>query len=373
MPMMEWPVADRDAWAVALRCPDFLDKGGRGARWRPASLVAVQGAYGRWLAWLAAQGVDLEAEAPAERFTVDRLRAYIAFLEAGRASVTVASYMGVLCMTVAALFPGRDWSQLQRAQVRLKKRSSPTRRKKERLVPADQLLQLGLDLIRKAAETLAQPFDPERDRTSRDAAARDFRDGVIVGLLASRPLRVKNLLEVQIGTHLRRSGGSATLQFAATETKTHRPHGMTWPEVLMPALTRYLAEIRPMLATATPRGHTARSSREPSASLWLAQGGTPLSAGGLTTALARHTRRRFGHALTPHLFRDCVATTASNEDPDRSRHAAQLLGHARLRTTERSYIAIDSTTAIAEYGGLITALRKKTRMSTRTSGRRIAT
>ncbi len=74
--------------AVALHRPDFLEEGGRGASWRAPSQVAVRGAYGRWLAWLAAQGVDLEAEAPAERFTVDRLRAYIASLEAGRTSVT---------------------------------------------------------------------------------------------------------------------------------------------------------------------------------------------------------------------------------------------------------------------------------------------
>jgi hypothetical protein len=54
LPIADWPTVDRDAWDAALRRPDFLDEGGRGAEWRAASRRSAQGVYGRWLAWLMA-------------------------------------------------------------------------------------------------------------------------------------------------------------------------------------------------------------------------------------------------------------------------------------------------------------------------------
>ena len=131
--------------------------------------------------------------------------------------------------------------------------------------------------------------------------------------------------------------------------------------LLVPALARYQAEIRPMLIEAVPRGQTARPARPPGAFLWMAQGGTPLTTGALRKAIARHTLLRFGHAMNPHLFRDCVATTASNEDPNHMQQAAQLLGHTKLRTTERSYIAANSTAALGDFSRMIAAMRKTNR------------
>jgi integrase len=361
----EWPLSARHAWDAALHRPDFLDEGGRGSEWRAASQRTARGAYGRWLAWLIAQSVDLQGEAPAERMTPARVRAYVAFLRVGRCSVTVASYLGVLCMVVVALFPGHTWRWLQAGQGRLKRSASPTRGKQRRLVPAGQLLQLGLDLIQQASQGLDGTADPAVAQTKRVAAARDFRDGLLIALLASRPLRVKNLLQTEVGTHLRQSGTHTTLHYGAAETKTHRPYDMVWPEALGPALARYLAEVRPMLITAAPR---TLLSRPPGPFLWLAQGGTPLAVGALYKAVNRHTRRRFGHAVTAHLFRDSVASTLANEDPDHVRYAAQLLGHASLQTTERSYIAADSTTALGLWSDMIESLRSTARKQRRARG-----
>jgi hypothetical protein len=53
-------------------------------------------------------------------------------------------------MVVVAMFPDHRWRWLQAGQARLKRSSLPTRRKQQRLVPAGQLPQLGLDLIQQA-------------------------------------------------------------------------------------------------------------------------------------------------------------------------------------------------------------------------------
>ena len=369
LPLAQWPAADRLAWEAAHRQPDFLEAGGHGATWRPASQHSAVRAYGRWLGWLTAQGVELDAEAPASRLSLERIRAYVAFAQEGRASVTVASYAGVLCMVVRALFPDTDWGWLRAVQRRLRRRSVPARSKQQRLVPAYDLRQLGLDLIERAGGVLAEPCTVATPPRPRIAAARDYRDGLLIALLASRPLRVSNLLGIEIGEHLRHSGARTTLSFKARETKQNRALHTVWPEDLALALTRYLAEVRPMLIAAPAPGNAARYTKPLGARLWVGQGGTPLSPAGLQKALKRHTARRFGHIVNAHLFRDCLATTLANEDPNHVRYAAPLLGHTTRRTTERGYIAADSRAALSRHHDQLAAIRKTARQRQRAAGK----
>jgi integrase len=49
------------------------------------------------------------------------------------------------------------------------------------------------------------------------------------------------------------------------------------------------------------------------------------------------TRKAFGKAMNPHLFRDAAATTLAIADPEHVRIAAPVLGHRQLNTTERYY------------------------------------
>lgn len=361
LPYIGWPTADQVAWVACCRQGDFLEPGGRGAAWRPASRRSGEGAYGRWLAWLATQQVDLALEAPADRFTVERMRAYLGFVGCGRAPVTVVSCLGVLIMVVSALFPECDWRWLRTAHARLKRRAKPVREKAERLVPARDLRQLGLDLMANATAVLDDSSGGASPIMLRKAA-RDFRDGLVIALLALRQLRVSNLLAIEIGTQLRRASGRSTLQFTAEETKQHDVFSAHWPPDLEAALERYLSDVRPRLVAADPPGGLGvqgHSPRPPGVRLWVAQGGTPLTPAGLRKAVARHTRRKFGKALCPHLFRDCAATTTAEEMPNEIHHAARLLGHATVRTTERSYIAAGSDSALARHHELISSIRKR--------------
>jgi integrase/recombinase XerD len=201
--------------------------------------------------------------------------------------MTVASYLGVLCIVVLAIFPENDWHWLKAVQTSMQRRSAPSRNKRERLVPADQLMQLGLDLTEAAKQTLDQLGESDVNARRLVAAARDYRDGLTIALLALRPLRVKNLLAIEIGQHLhlRQSGGRHTLHFTALETKNGRSLNAIWPESLQPVLTHYLQKVRPrLIATKVPMD-PAHPSRPLGAKLWVAQGGTPLTAGGLYKAL----------------------------------------------------------------------------------------
>jgi integrase len=187
----------------------------------------------------------------------------------------------------------------------------------------------------------------------------------MIVLLAQRPLRVTNFLGITIGRHLRRSGDRVTLSIAGEETKTRRPIETPWPAALIPNLDRYLEEVRPILMAARVPVDPARPPRPAGATLWVGQGGTPLTPGGLSKALQRHTRRRFGRYVNAHLFRDCLATTVANEDPDHAHIAQHMLHHTKLATTERSYILTDSRLALRRHHDLMAKLRKAARQRLR--------
>lgn len=360
-----WPLADQAAWEAASRQSTFLQPGGRASTWRPASRRSVIGAYARLLGWMQVQGIRLEEEAPHARITRERIDEYVAYLQGQCASVTVAGYLAVLCMAVLAMFPDQDWRWLQNLQTRAQRNATPSRHKGDRLVSSELLVQFGMDLINEAESVFNELRQASADPRKLVAAARDFRDGLIIALLGLRPLRVKNLLETEVGVHLRQSAERSSLQFSAEEMKGKRAYHATWPDGLLPALRRYLAEVRGILIRAKAPIDPARPPRPPGATLWLGQGGTPLSAGGLQKLLMRHTRRRFGHVINAHSFRDCVASTLAAQDPDHVRYVADLLGHAELHTAERSYIQPSSRVAFARYHELLANMQKAARQRSR--------
>lgn len=367
LPFDQWPLTDRDAWSDALRPAAFLKVGGRGAAWRPASRRSALGAYGRLLAWLEAQAVDLATEMPSRRLTSERLKSYALFLLEGRSSVTAGSAFGVLCMAVIAMFPDENWEPLRIMQRQLARNAAPVRIKHR--APASSLFAIGTELLERAASAL----DGDADGASRPPpirkALRDYRDGLLIALLASRPLRIKNLVELEIGKHVRRTPTRTTIEVSATETKTHVPICWEWPDALLAPLTRYLDEVRPRLISAPITGGNARRPGEPDARLWVGQGGTAFTSAGVNLALKRHTTDALGFALSAHRFRDSVATSIANDDATKVGYAAQMLGHKRTNTTEHHYIARDDASALGKYDDLLRHLAiARGRASTKSLG-----
>jgi site-specific recombinase XerC len=339
--VVDWPAADRGAYERACVAGSPFDEGGAAAQWRPATHRALTGAYARWLGYLLGVGVDLAGVLPPDRVTPERISAYIRLLAARCAPVTVSSYLGQLHMFLRDVWPDRDWSWLCAMQARRARLAEPTRQKAARVVPQADLLRLGLDLMARA-ETLEVADDP----ALRGSQARLFRDGLMVATLALRPLRQRNFLARLIGRHLRQAPDGWSISVPASESKTHIALTMSFPELLVPALERYLEIYRPhLLAMRAPRDPD-RPWREAGAHLWIAATGMPMTAGALQKLLRRHTRARFGHEVNCHLFRDCLATSLADDDPAFVRLAADLLGHRSFQTTQRHYIAAHQRKAL---------------------------
>ena len=357
LPLANWPAADRSAYERACVPGNPFDEGGQAARWRPATHRALTRAYARWLGYLLAQGINLDDQPPPNRVTPKWLGTYTRFLLERCACVTVSSYLGQLHMMLRDVWPEVDWQWVNDLQARYHRMAEPSRNKAARIVPQQELLRLGCELMRQAetlplsANMTAGPMHP----------ALLYRDGLLIALLAMRPLRQRNMLGLQIGHSLRRDGEGWEIRIPAQESKTHMALNMAFPTVLLPALETYLAIYRPLLLAM--RGPIAPNNVAQPAGfhLWVTRCGTAMSAGSLQKALARHTKRRFGHHVNVHLFRDCAASSLAEDDPLHVELAAELLGHRSFQTTYNHYITATQRSALRRCQANIINRRKSAR------------
>jgi integrase/recombinase XerD len=159
---------------------------------------------------------------------------------------------------------------------------------------------------------------------------KSYRDGLMIALLASRPLRLRNLTGLTLDRTLVKRGDLWWIQIPAAETKTKNAIELPWPEMLVPHLETYLADHRSAIAA-------VRGTATASDALWLSMYGPPVTDNGIYDRIVARTREGLGRAINPHLFRDCAATSIAIDDPAHVGIASRLLGHHTRATTERHY------------------------------------
>jgi len=328
-----WPVQDRMLWFTALAPTDpFEAEGGACSGNLAISNQKTEKGYGRWLTWLTITGQLNQALPPDERITRDRVLAYIAHLaEIGNSTRTILCRLQELGDMARVLAPNMSSSFIKRIASYVRARHTPARDKRSRLAMTDELVALGMQLMASA----------ETEPTPR-LAGMAFRDGLVIALLALRPLRRKNLAELVIDLTLCRLGNDWVIRPKSMKTRT--PIECLWPEVLVPALTTYLAVHRPCLTAL--RGRWAAPIGD---ALWVSAHGSPMTQMALYDIICARTRPALGKAVNPHRFRDSAATTMAVEDPDHVRLVSSLLGHRSTATTERYYQQAQSLDAHRRY------------------------
>jgi integrase/recombinase XerD len=303
--------------------------------------------YGRWISWLAENQQLDPHSSPDERVEPQRVKAYVDALRAINAPATVLSRIQELYLALTVMSPEHDWTWLRQIETRFKRTVVVGLNKCTGLPSSDRLYALGLALMAEA-ET----------RMSGTLQAVQYRDGLMISLLAARPLRRHNFAAMEIGRHLLRQGDdSYWIRFQGAETKTHIPIEVPFPAALVPYLERYLSTYRPRLAECEGYWRTVRALR-PLSTLWLSQHGTPMAEVAISGRFKKLTRDRLGHAVTMHRFRDSAATSIAIEDPEHVRITMCILGHTTLRTSERHYNHATSLQANRRYQARILELRR---------------
>jgi integrase len=289
---------------------------------------------------------------PADRVTSERVRAYIDELQAELAPYSVLARVRALHDALRVMEPESSWKWLAQLHRSVEAQAYPTRDKLSRLKPPEELIKLG--------ERLMDAAEAAPERSARRRAVR-YRDGLLIGLLAYRPIRRKNLAMMRLGRHLIKVGGSWRLIFAAEETKTRVPYEAVLPAALGPRLEHYLSVHRPVLL----RGESADGNPDAPPvhadldAVWVSEDGIQLTYEAVAFQIVFRTRREFGRSLSPHLFRDCAATAIAVDNPKHIGDASLILGHADHRTTEKHYNHARSLEASRRHAAMLRSLRER--------------
>jgi integrase len=318
---------------------DILDGTvGPGFHWKNETREKYRKGYGRWLTFLIVNGLFCAQEVPQERVTPDRVAQYIEELQAQDVgSWTLWGRLAELLAAIKAIAPDKDFSWLRRIVRYYENNTVDRRNKHARLQPADRILSWSIN----------QMDEITKDPPLRDAAGK-FRDALVVGFLACCPIRLGNLVQMQIDQHLIRSKDGYRIRFTAEETKTGHPISAPVADSLTEYFDRYFEEHRPELLLGGE-----------SSSVWITRYSTPMRTNNMYAAITRTTERAFGTAINPHLFRDCAATFVALEDPDHIGIAAPILGHIDPRATEKHYIQANQIAAGRRIRKSVSTLRKK--------------
>jgi integrase/recombinase XerD len=122
----------------------------------------------------------------------------------------------------------------------------------------------------------------------------------------------------------------------------------------VPYLEVFLRDRRPVLVR-----QATKFKREPAhRRLWVNTFGAPMEEAALRELIKTHTRRQFGNAVWPHLFRDCLLTSLAIDQPELMKIGATLLGHASSTTGEQHYKKARMVDASRRYGEAISEMRQ---------------
>src|SRR5262249_49755035 len=154
-----------------------------------------------------------------------------------------------------------------------------------------------------------------------------YRDGLMLMLWPSRPVRLRAFAQIQISKHLCKIGEEWRLVFEGPEKKSRRPYQVTLPPQLIPFLEQYLAEVRPTFPGAKQND-----------ALWLSAHGGSLRPDSISQLIGNRTKAEFGERMPPHRFRHCAASTIAVLAPSEIGTAVGLLDHSSPRVTHQHYI-----------------------------------
>jgi hypothetical protein len=332
--LSDWPEADQQALAEACRPGQGLKRGGAAAPLSAITREDLQRRYGYFLTYLEEQGeLDLSAAAGAQ-ITPQAVEGYLAYVEPQWSSVTIAQTMFKLARMGSLLAPQRDWSWLREIACDRELDANPEPRF-DRIVTSERLVEAGLGLIRSARQN---------QRLRKHWRATMIRNGLMVALLALAPIRLKNFVDLTLGTSFKRVGDRWWIVLGRRDTKSRAPDERPVPRFLDQAIATYLTYARPVLLgdrefTIGEEDESGSARDSLTGPLWVGSTGEPLGYSGVERTIMETTRRTIGRALSPHDFRRNGATTARFYAGNEPHLASGLLHHRDRKVTENYNLA----------------------------------
>jgi integrase/recombinase XerD len=333
-----WPHGDRQLWRAASVPASILDEGGAAARCTPSTVRLGLDAYNAWLKHLDRRGDLPTHERPATRITKSRIQAFIEELRITLADATIAMRLHHLHRMVQVMDGegAKEVAWLSRLARRISTTAKSSRSKTPRLVHSRVLYVLGLSLME---------LENMEAALTRNSAVR-YRDGLMIAMLACRPLRLGELLALRIDETLRKEGECYVVYLEPHQTKSKRRLQVQYPAALTQFIDFYVARVRSKLTR-------AQEGASDGDLFWLNRRGRAMSRNHVSHRISKLTYVHLGRDISPHLFRDCAATSIAIHDPAHIGISKNVLGHATCRTGEKHYNQADTISAMRRFQSAI--------------------
>ncbi len=338
----DWPAEDQARWELAFKTGDRFEETTAGAWLAPTTRRARQESYARFLGFLSATDPSRLATPPETRIDRSTVAEYVAWRRGMGELTSLAADLRQLRGALMLICPHIDLSWLLVTEKRVAA-TEPRRAGKYNLITSDRLYLLGIDLMDRSVA------DADAAGCIGKAHAFQYRDGLLIALLALIPLRSRTLTALRIGQHFVRTGALWALDIPAEDTKSRRPLEYPIAQELSARIDLYLEQFRGRIPGAEK--HTG---------FWPSNQSRPMCANGIYLAVLKHTKKAFGFRVNLHRFRHAAASFWSTHDPANVRGVKDLLGHSSFHTTEKHYVMAQSRMAGRAFACAIEAVRKST-------------
>ena len=166
-----------------------------------------------------------------------------------------------------------------------------------------------------------------------------------IAILTFAPVRICNLVGIELGQNLIKPGGLQTpywLVFPHYDVKNRVDLNFKFDQPLTDLIDEYVHEFRPALL----RGTNAS---------WLFPGEDGQSKNKLlfSKQITERIQKATGLRITPHQFRHAAAAFYLKHHPGNYETVRQFLGHRDIQTTIRFYCGLETMQATEEFGKLI--------------------
>jgi integrase len=168
---------------------------------------------------------------------------------------------------------------------------------------------------------------------------------VAIAILTFAPIRLSNLVGIQLGQNLIKPGGLNSpywLVFPHYDVKNRVDLNFHLDQPLTDLIDEYVHDFRPALL----RGTNAS---------WLFPGeaGEPKTANTFSIQITERIQKAVGLRITPHQFRHVAAAIYLKHHPGHTEAVRQLLGHRDAQTTVNFYCGLQTMQATEQFGKII--------------------
>jgi integrase len=218
-------------------------------------------------------------------------------------------------------------------------------------------------MSRKNRDRLRPLEDPKRVRTLIDLPHRLMdkarrgkptrrsalvaQTAVAIEILLMAPIRLKNLLDLELERSLVAAGPILHLVFEPHEVKNGDPIDLPLPRESTDLVKVYCKHYRGLLAAAS------------NSMLFPGENGGAKSRSAFRQQLGRAIFQNVGLRMNPHLFRHARAKLHLDRFPGEYGLVAAVLGHRSIDTTRKFYAGFENAAAMRHFDELILTLRRQ--------------